>query len=376
MEKVKKVLFTATVSSHILQFHIPYLKYFKEKGYEVHVATNDAEEFPFCDVIHKISFNRSPIRIGNIKAIVELKKIIEKEKFDIIHTHTPMGSVVTRIAAKRARKKLGTRVIYTAHGFHFYKGAPMLNWIIYYPIEKILSYITDDLITINKEDYEIAKNKFKAKNTYYVPGVGIDSKKFAIELSTEEKNNVRKELGIEKNDYVLIYPAELSNRKRQIWLIDVLDKLLKENKNIHLLLPGNDSLNGKCQDLVSKLDLKKQIHILGYRDDIPQLIAISNIAISTSKQEGLPVNIMESMYYGLPIVVTDCRGNRDLVENQKNGYVVGLNDSNEFVNKILYFLHIDENQKEKIRDENKKMIEPYLLEDVLSKMKKIYEKNY
>ena len=155
----KKVLFTATVDSHILHFHIPYLKLFKEKGYEVHVATNGNEEIPYCDKKHVISFERSPLKLNNLKAIGQLRKIINEENFDIIHCHTPMGSVVTRLAAKKARKK-GTRVIYTAHGFHFYKGAPKLNWFLFYPVEKYLSKYTDTLITINKEDYDLAKRKF------------------------------------------------------------------------------------------------------------------------------------------------------------------------------------------------------------------------
>ena len=131
---MKKVLFTATVDSHILQFHLPFLKLFKENGYEVHVATNGNDEIPYCDVKHVVSFERSPIKINNLKAIGQLRKIINEEKFDIIHTHTPMGSVITRLAAKKARKKYHTRVIYTAHGLHFFKGAPLKNWLIFYPI--------------------------------------------------------------------------------------------------------------------------------------------------------------------------------------------------------------------------------------------------
>ena len=146
----------------------------KEKGYEVHVATNGTENIPYCDVKHVVSFERSPIKINNLKAIKQLKKIIDKEKFEIIHCHTPMGSVVTRLAAKKARKK-GTKVIYTAHGFHFYKGAPLINWMIFYPIEKYLSQYTDCLITINDEDYELARKKFKkCEQIELIYGVGVD----------------------------------------------------------------------------------------------------------------------------------------------------------------------------------------------------------
>jgi len=160
IDSMKKVLFTATVDSHIMQFHLPFLKLFKEKGYEVHVATSGNEKIPYCDVKHVVTFERNPIKINNLKAIKQLKKICEEEKFDIIHTHTPMGSVITRLAARESRKKYKTRVIYTAHGFHFFNGAPLLNWIIYYPVEKWCAKYTDTLILINHEDYNLAKEKF------------------------------------------------------------------------------------------------------------------------------------------------------------------------------------------------------------------------
>ena len=364
---MKKVLFTATVDSHILHFHTPYLKLFKDNGYEVHVATNGNEEIPYCDKKHVISFERSPFKINNLKAIKQLKKVIDKEKFDIIHTHTPMGSVVTRLAAKKARKK-ETRVIYTAHGFHFYKGAPLINWLLFYSIEKWLSKYTDTLITINQEDYQLAKKKFKKTNVEYVPGVGVDPEKFNIKITEEEKNKLRKELELKKDDFVMIYPAELSNRKRQVWLINTLKDMLYENKDIHLLLPGKDSLNGECHKLVKELKLENQIHLLGYRTDIQKLLRISNLAVSSAKQEGLPVNLMEALYVGIPIVASDCRGNRDLVENNKNGYIIKINDNEDFVNKILLI------KEKKIKIKNIKINEKFQLDNVMKEMKKIYFK--
>lgn len=176
---MKKVLYVATVDSHIKAFHLPYLKLLKDMGYEVHVATNCDEKFDNCKKKYKISIERNPFKINNIKAIIQLKKIIEDEKYDLIHCHTPMGAVVARLASKRARKKFGTKVFYTAHGFHFYKGAPLINWLLFYPIEWYLSKFTDTIITINKEDNELAKKKFikRCKNIKYVPGVGVDTKK-------------------------------------------------------------------------------------------------------------------------------------------------------------------------------------------------------
>lgn len=361
MDKVKKVLFTATVDSHILHFHTPYLKMFKDMGYETHVATNGDEAIPYCDKKHKISFERSPFKLNNLKAIKQLKKVVEEEKFDIIHCHTPMGSVVTRLASKHARNAYGTRVIYTAHGFHFYKGAPKINWLIFYPVEKYLSKYTDDLITINNEDYELAIKKFKAKRTHYVPGVGVTLKKFDFELSQEEKYKLRKSLDIEDDDIVLIYVAELNKNKNQIMAIKAMEKLIVENPKYKLLLVGKDSYNGEYQRLVQELKLENNVIFTGYRKDVPKLMKISDIAISTSLREGLPVNLIEATMCSLPIVATNCRGNRDVVSETNNGIIVSLNDISQFVNEII-----------KVKLNNNVNIKVYELDEVLKKVKSIY----
>ena len=370
---MKKVLFSATVDSHILQFHLPFLKMFKENGYEVHVATNGNEEIPYCDVKHVVSFERNPFKINNLKAIFQLKKICNEEMFDIIHTHTPMGSVVTRLAARNSRKKYGTRVIYTAHGFHFFKGAPKKNWLLFYPVEKHLSRYTDTLILINQEDYDLAKSKFKrCRDIQYVPGVGIDENKFNFEMSDIEKKKFRDSLGLKKDDFVMLYPAEISKRKRQEWLIEAISSLLKKHENMHLLLPGKDSLKGKCQELTKKLNLESQIHFLGYRKDIPELLKISNISLSTANQEGLPVNIMEAMYVGLPIVASNCRGNRDLVKNEVNGYLIDLNDNEKFSASIEKIYYMNTAQSKEFCQKSKEIISDYLLDKIINKMNKIY----
>ena len=369
---MKKVLFTATVDSHILQFHLPFLKLFKENGYEVHVATNGKEDIPYCDYKHTIPFERSPFKLNNIKAIIQLKKIIDTEKFDIIHTHTPMGSVVTRLAAKEARKKYHTRVIYTAHGLHFFKGAPLKNWLLFYPVEKYLSKYTDTLILINQEDFDLCNRKFKkCKDIQYVPGVGIDENKFNFTMSDNEKINLRNSLGLKKSDFVMIYAAELSKRKRQIWLINSIKDLLYVHDDIHLLLPGKDSLNGKCQKLVNELKLENQIHFLGYRSDIPKLLKISNLALSSANQEGLPVNLMEAMYLGLPIIASNCRGNRDLVKDGINGYLINLFDKKEFCKKITN-IYNNQFKRKKFFIKNDENIKKFLINKILVNMSKIY----
>ena len=365
---MKKVLYTATVDSHIKAFHLPYLKLLHDMGYKVYVATNGNEDFPYCDEKIVILFERRPFKINNINAIFKLKKIIDKENFDLIHCHTPMGGVVTRIAAKKARKK-GTKVIYTAHGFHFYKGAPLINWLLFYPIEKWLSKYTDILITINNEDYELAKNKFKKTKVKFINGEGIKTEKYDIEMSDKEKLELRKSLGLKKDDFVIIYVAELSKRKNQGMAIKVIKKLSLKYSNIKFLVVGKDSYNGVYQDLTKKLDLEDKIIFTGRRNDVPKLMKISDIAISTSRQEGLPVNIMEAMLSNLPIVATNCRGNRDLIKNGENGYLVNINDVDNFA---TFVEKIYNNNSDLYKVNNKKIINDYLLDSVLKDIEKIY----
>lgn len=368
---MKKVLFTATVDSHILHFHIPYLRMFKEKGYEVHVATNGTEEIPYCDVKHVVSFERSPIKINNLKAIKQLKKIVDKESFEIIHCHTPMGSVVTRLAAKKARKK-GTRVIYTAHGFHFFKGAPILNWVIFYPIEKYLAKYTDCLITINQEDYDLAKKKFKAKQIELVHGVGVDETKFNFEMSKEEKHELRKSLGLKDDDFVLIQVGELNKNKNQIMSINSMRDLIKENPKIHLLLVGKGELEELYKKKIEEYKLQNNVHLLGYRKDVAELMKISNVLLSLSYREGIPVNVIEGMIVGLPIIATDCRGNRDLIENNKNGYILERRDKG---NLIIFIERIYKNKDKEIKfgKESKSEVNQYLLNNIIEQIESIYE---
>lgn len=369
---MKKVLFTATVDSHILCFHIPFLKLFKDMGYEVHVATNGNGEIPYCDKKIFIPFERSPYKLNNLKAIKKLKKVIMEEKYDIIHTHTPMGAVVTRLAAKKARKKHHTRVIYTAHGFHFYKGAPLLNWMLFYPVEKYLSKYTDTLITINKEDYERAKHKFskRCKDIKYVPGVGIDKEKFSVRLDKNQKKELKKSLGLKENDFVLTYVARLDKNKNQGFLIKVMRKIVCNYPNIHLLLVGPDELNGEYQKQAK--DIISNVHFLGLRKDVPQLLNITDISVSSSLREGLPVNILEAMTMGVPVVAIDTRGARDLVRNNVNGYLVEFNDIERYI-KSIENIYVFSNKSERLGKESRHIVKGYFLEDVLNEMKKIYE---
>ena len=367
----KKVLFTANLESFFTKFLIPQLKYFKDEGYEVHIAAkSEDKDIPYVDKKFDVDFARGFNLKQNIRSYKQMKEIFKNEHYDIVSCHTPFGGAITRLAYKNLKIK-NTKMVYMAHGFHFYKGQNKLKYMLFYNAEKYLAKYTDELITINLDDYEISKKKFKTK-TVYVPGVGLDKEKFNFKMLKQEKKELRESLGIKEKSFVMIYPAEITNRKRQVWLVNTLKETLYKNENFHLLLPGKDSLSGKVHEYVKELSLDKQVHFLGFRNDIPKLLNIADLAVTSSMQEGLPVNVMEAIYVGLPVVATACRGNRDLIQNKKNGYVVDVDDKEKFVERVLEVYNFNKEKKKKIKDIDKKIIEKYLLENVLDKIMRVY----
>ncbi len=371
-----KILFVATVRSHIGQFHMPFIRELKARGVEVHAAFKDNSadkpglDLSAIDKTFEVPFERQPLRPNNIKAYRELKKIIDGNGYDAVHCHTPMGAVITRLAAKSARKK-GTKVIYTAHGFHFFKGASIKNWMLFYPVEKYLSKYTDCLITINSEDCELAhKKKFRAGKIYKVHGVGVELDKFKA-VDADEKARLRAEYGYDGDTFIMIYPADLSVRKNQPMLFDALQKIAKKNKNVKLLLPGQPIRLEEYERMISERGIADNVEFLGYRRDINNLVGLSDLSVASSFQEGLPINIIEAMAMGNAIVATDVRGNNDAVEDGVNGYLVPVGDSDLMAEKILELM----NDREKLRtfgENGLDMVKDFSTENVNCEMLTIY----
>ena len=353
-------------------FHIPYLEWFKKNGYEVHVAArNDYDNkdeciIPFCDRFHDLPFERSPIRKNNLQVYKDLKNIIDTEQYEIIHFHTPMGGAIGRLAARSARKK-GTKVIYTAHGFHFFKGAPLVNWLAYYPAERWLAKYTDVLITINTEDYEIAK-KFKVNRIEYVPGVGIDTDKFKnIEVNRTEK---RESLGVSEDDFMIISVGELNKNKNHQVIIRAIAKL--RNEKIKYVLCGQGPLETELRELAKELDVENQVKFLGFRKDVPDLMKVADLFAFPSYREGLSLSLMEAMASGLPVVCSEIRGNTDLIEDGKGGYLVEPSDVEGFAKYIKELIE-DSRLKSEFGDFNHKKIENYSIENVMKEVENIYK---
>lgn len=366
-----KVLFCATVDYHFKAFHLPYMKWFKEQGWEVHVAASGNMDLLYVDEKYNIPIQRSPLRSANIEAYKELKSLINQNKYQIIHCHTPMGGVLARLAAHGARKT-GTNVIYTAHGFHFCKGAPLLNWMIYYPIERWLAKHTDCLITINKEDYNLAvSHKFKSKKIEHVHGVGVDTQQFRP-IEEVHKNEMRKSYGYSPDDFLLFYAAEFNKNKNQQLLIHALSLIKDEVPNAKLLLAGDGALLDECKKLADKLGVENMVHFLGYRNDIPDLLPLCDVAVASSLREGLPVNIMEAMACGLPIVASENRGHKELIKNNQNGWIVNKDDKKDFSEKIKLLAQNRELMK-KLGLISRNLIEDtYSINQVLHQKSRIY----
>ncbi|MDW2799655.1 glycosyltransferase family 4 protein [Clostridium boliviensis] len=318
MKSQKKALLVTTVSGFVPQFEMSNVYILRNMGYEIHYATNyntpsygnDNRRLKGTGIIqHQIDFVRSPFKIQNIKVYFQLKQLMIDEHFDLVHCHTPMGSVIARIAAHATKTY---PVIYTAHGFHFFKGAPYINWFLYYPVEKLLSYFTDQLICINQEDYERSKKHFHAKHLNYIPGVGLDINK---EQKAVDINRKKQELGLHSDKFILLSSGELIKRKNHETIIRAIRDYKDNYASVpfHYIICGQGVLEGYLKDLADSLKVSNYISFLGYRNDMMEILQIADLFIFPSYQEGLPMALLEAMAYGLPVICSDIRGSRDLM---------------------------------------------------------------
>ena len=366
---MKKVLYVTTVSRTINAFLIPHINMLLDNGYEVHCACSidkpvDKELQRRGVKIFEVPFSRNPLGIGNIKAFIKLEELQRINDYDIVHVHTPIAAIYGRLLKLNFPS---LRIIYTAHGYHFLKGGSKLGWILYYPIEKIMAKFTDVTININKEDYEITKEKLKHKKCYLLNGVGLDLDKYK-KLSSKEIQEKRKEFGIKDKDFVVLMIAELNKNKNHIQLINAMDILKDKYPNIKVLCIGDGTLKESLEKQIILRNLQNNIFMLGYRLDVNKLINISDIGILLSHREGLPRNIMEFMACGRKVIATDIRGCRDIVCNYNVGTLVKVGDYEETARAIEKY-YILNNKSFEVSEEIKK----YDIETINSELLKIYE---
>ena len=320
---MKKVLFAGSVvKTHIMEFHIPFLRMFQQAGWETAVAArNDYEDpgdcvIPCCDRYYDIPFERSPLKPGNLRAYRDLKRVIDEGKYNLIHCHTPVGALLTRLAAFFFIYK-GTKVIYTAHGFHFYRGAPILNWLVYFPAEWLCGFFTDVRITINREDSAVAQMHRVGGKVCYVPGVGVDLDRFSGSRET-----AREKLGIGKDEFVLLSVGEMTVNKNHRLALQAL--VLLRDKPIRYVLVGRGEQMENLQALARELEISNRVIFTGYRSDVPELYPAADAFFFPSIREGLYLSLMEAMASGLPSIVGKIRGNTDLIDDGVEGVYMPL----------------------------------------------------
>lgn len=331
---MKKALMNASVASMIYKFNMNNIEILEKLGYQVDVACNFGKENPISQ--EQIDDFKSILRKKNIKVIEticprnifalrklvkaykQMKRIADKGNYDLVHTQSPIGGAVCRLAFRKARKR-GTRVIYTAHGFHFYKGAPKKNWMVFYPIEKFLSYWTDILITINQEDYELAKKKFHAKGVKRIPGVGANTQKFKpiTDKSMIEEKLIQ--IGIPKDAYMILSVGELNDNKNHQLVLRSIAEL--GNKAVHYVLVGVGVNRTMLEELATALNISEQVHFLGYRTDINSLDNCADVFAFPSQREGLGMAALEALACGTPVIGMNTRGIREYVIEGETGYL-------------------------------------------------------
>ncbi|MBR5224600.1 MAG: glycosyltransferase family 4 protein [Clostridia bacterium] len=335
-EERKKVLFVANLfKEHVLKFHMPTIRLLKEHGWTVDVAASGEGDVPDCDKQIRGLWQRSPFRLDTFRGIAQMRRHLAHEHYDIIYCHTPVGSLVARLAAGKARRQ-GTKIVYCVHGLHFFKGAPLINWLLYFPVEKLLMHRADVLITINDEDYLRAHKVFqKNLRIEQLPGIGVEFSRLDVDDPALCREQLRREWGISQDALVLIYVAELIPNKNQKMLLEVLRKIKEKRTDTYLVLVGPDHADGYVQRLAQRMGVADSVVFTGWRSDVGACLHAADIAVASSLREGLALNIVEAMYCGLPVVATDNRGHVPIVRDGENGFLVHVNDVDRMAERLL-----------------------------------------
>lgn len=369
---MRKVLYITTLSKTIGAFLVPHIIALINEGYHVDCACHIDEDRELNKELldrgvnfFDIPFNRNPLSPSNIKAFKKLIDIQGKYSYDIVHVHTPIASIYGRLLKI---KFPNLKIIYTVHGFHFYNGSPFINWVIYYPIEKFMSKYTDNLITMNEEDYNRAKN-FYAKNVYFINGVGIDLNYYDYKSFNKEEE--RKKLNLRNDDFVVLMIAEANKNKNIHQVINATEEMKKQKVQVKVLIAGDGVMLEELREEIKERNLEGSIYMLGYRKDIPELITCCDIGILTSYREGLPRNIMEIMAFSNPVVGTNIRGIRDLVRHNYNGILVEIEDYKGTANAIE-ILYENKELLSEMSNNAYQSIQKYSIDNVIDQLKEVY----
>lgn len=368
----QRLLITST-DLMMVQFLVPHVKHLSQKGFVIDLACSEVggrfDEVKnilgsFVSNIFHLDLQRSPLSPNNYSGYKQLCKIFDENHYDLVWTNEPVMSVATRLAARKARKK-GMKVLYMAHGFHFFNGAPTLNWALFYPIEKIMAHHADVIVCVNHEDFKRAKS-FAVPRVEYIHGIGINTER--LTQNSVDKKSIRKELGLKETDFIVLSVGELNRNKNQATILKALAKL--NNPEIHYILCGKGYEEENLKGLAKQLDIEKNVHFLGYRRDVVDICSESDVYAMPSFREGLPVSSLEAMYCGLPLVTSNIRGLVDVNHEGVNGYLCSPTDIDAFASNIkLLFENPD--MRTKMGMQNQSDVIPFTVSNTLKEIHEI-----
>ena len=372
---MKKVLFVATVvRTHINEFHLPYIKKFHELGWQVDVAAKndfipeDTLVIPYCDNFYDIDFYRNPLSIHNYLAYYKLHSLLQEQCYDLLICNTPVGGVLSRLAARNIS---GIKVVYIAHGFHFFKGNIWYKNVIFHTIENYVAKYTDCLLTINQEDYEAA-SKFTLRtkdNVHLINSIGCKLDRF---YKGKDKRQIRQKNNIKENAFVVVNVAELIKRKNYPVALKAFAKA--DIPDSIFMIIGSGADEDKLKKMANKLGIDERVSFMGYRNDVPDLLRAADVLLFPSRHEGLGMAIVEAMAAGLPVLVSDIRGPRDCIVKGKSGFAYNPNDVNGFANGLQCIYKMSDDEKQKIRTFNQEHSKKFSIDDVLTHVFGIYER--
>ena len=369
----KRILITST-DLMMIQFLAQHIENFAEHGYEIEIACSNVGGYMdeikkslknSVKAVYTVSLVRSPFSFLNIKGYRELRKIILDGDYDIIWTNEPVMGAVTRLAARKSRKD-GTRIVYMVHGFHFYSGAPIINWVLFYPIERMLSTVTDYIITLNSEDFKRAK-RFPVKHVYYIHGIGADTDRLKKDTVNQD---IRKKLKIPEEAFLILSVGELNANKNQKIIIDALSLL--QDKDIYYVLCGSGKNLKTLQAQSRKCQLQDNIRFVDYRRDIINFYDQADVFVLPSYREGMPIALLEAMYCGVTPVTSDIRGVKDVMKDGITGVICSPGDSKAFAEAIKT-LKEDKRLRKGYGENSRKAVKPYMLSLIKKKILDIFE---
>ena len=373
IELNEKILYIATVAKkHICQFHIPYLRWFQEQGYEVHIAAHDdfedgdRKDIPHCDKFFNIPFSRSPFSTDNLRAYGQLKKIISDNGYSLIHFHTPVAAAVGRLAARKSNAV----VLYTTHGFHFYQNCPK-SGELYHLVEKFLIPYTNGIITINQEDYRSAQKMCKGTDcsVYFMHGMGVDTNKFAQFYGNNAE--IKRKFGIPEDAFVLLSVSEINANKNLKTTIQAFAKARSDN--MYYLICGTGDQLENCKRLAEKLGIEDRVIFAGYRYDIHEIVHIADVFMFPSLREGLGVAPIEAMSAAVPIIASDIRGVQEYAVHRKNSILLQPEDIDGFADAIRV-LYENESFRLELGRNAALSVAPFDLRESIEAMSEIYSK--